>query len=282
MRSRHAVQLLSPGVLTLVFFFGCLGTMAYYSLVPSLGMARIGTGFTLKNYSTFLGDSFYLSYLWRSLRIASYTTVITLFCGFALAYFMSLCSSRLRVLISMLLLVQFFTSYVIRTYAIGLVLGRTGVVNETLLRLGVIREPLELIFNEFAVALGIVLVAIPFMVFPIYSSLAAIPSNLRTAAESLGATRFKVFWRVTFPLSLPGVAAGVIVVYLFNLTSFITPALLGGGYFDMIANLIYDQAMNTQDYPLAAATSMVSLAVTMAVVYALQRIFSGFIRGTER
>ena len=282
MRTSDGLRLLTPGVLALVFFFGCLGAMAYYSLLPSLGMAKIGSGFTLKNYATFLGDAFYMSYLWRSLRIATYTTLIALLCGFSVAYFMSLCRPRVRMLISMLLLVQFFTSYVIRTYAIALVLGRTGVVNESLQAMGLIEEPLELIFNEFAVAVGIILVAVPFMVFPIYSSLAAIPRNLLIAAESLGATRFKAFWTVTFPLSLPGIAAGVIVVYLFNLTSFITPALLGGGYFDMIANLIYDQAMNTQDYPLSAATSMVSLAVTLLVVYLLQRFFSRFIRGVER
>jgi putative spermidine/putrescine transport system permease protein len=282
MRRRDGLRLLLPGLLALAFFFGCLGAMAYYSLLPSLGMAKIGTGITLQNYANFLGDAFYLSYLWRSLRIAAYTTLIALLGGFCVAYAMTLCSPGTRMLVSILLLVQFFTSYVIRTYAIGLVLGRHGIVNEGLLALGLIDEPVKLIFNEFAVAAGIVLVAIPFMVFPIYSSLAAIPPNLVAAAESLGATRLRVFWSVTFPLALPGIAAGVIVVFLFNLTSFITPALLGGGYFDMIANLIYDQAMNTQDYPLAAATSVVSLAVTLLAVYALQRLFSQFIRGTDR
>jgi ABC-type spermidine/putrescine transport system permease subunit I len=180
------------------------------------------------------------------------------------------------------LLVQFFTSYVVRTYAIVLVLGRYGIVNETLQALGITESPIKLLFNEFAVALGIVLVAVPFMVFPIYNSIAAIPPNLLTAAESLGATRFKIFYEVILPLSMPGVAAGVVIVYLFNFTSFITPSLLGGGYFDMIANLIYDQAMNTQQYPVAAATSMIALLLTIFIVYAMQKGFAAMIRGAER
>ncbi len=277
-----AGRLVTPGVVAVAVFFSCLGIMAYYSFLPSLGMAQVGSGFTWANYGAFLGDSFNLGYLWRSLRVATYTTLIVLVLGYAVAYFMSFCRPRTRVLISVLLLVQFFTSYVIRTYAIVLVLGRYGVVNETMMALGITEEPIKLLFNEFAVALGIVLVAIPFMVFPIYSSIAAIPPNLLTAAESLGATRLKIFREVILPMSMPGVAAGVIIVYLFNFTSFITPSLLGGGYFDMIANLIYDQAMNTQEYPVAAATSMIALVLTIFIVYALQKGFAAAIRGAER
>lgn len=256
--------------------------MAYYSFLPSLGMARVGTGFTWANYEAFLGDAFNLSYLWRSLRVATYTTAIVLLLGYAVAYFMSLCSPRVRMIVSVILLVQFFTSFVIRTYAIVLVLGRYGIVNEILQTLGITEAPVRLLFNEFAVAAGIILVAVPFMVFPIYSSIAAIPPNLLTAAESLGATRLRVFYEVILPMSMPGVAAGVVIVYLFNFTSFITPSLLGGGYFDMIANLIYDQAMNTQQYPVAAATSMIALLLTILIVYGMQKAFAAMIRGAER
>jgi ABC-type spermidine/putrescine transport system permease subunit I len=269
-------------VVAVAIFFSCLGIMAYYSFLPSLGMAQVGSGFTWANYGEFLGDPFSLSYLWRSLRVAAYTTVIVLLLAYPVAYFMSYCSPRTRMLVSMLLLVQFFTSYVIRTYAIVLVLGRYGVVNQILTGLGITEAPIRLLFNEFAVALGIIIVAIPFMVFPVYSSIAAIPPNLLTAAESLGATRFRIFREVILPMSMPGVAAGFVIVFLFNFTSFITPSLLGGGYFDMIANLIYDQAMNTQEYPLAAATSMIALLLTIFIVYAMQKLFGLTIRGAER
>lgn len=277
-----AGRLVAPATATVAIFFSCLGLMAYYSFLPSLGIAKVGSGFTWANYAGFLGDSFNLSYLWRSLRVATYTTAIVLLLGYPIAYFMTYCRPRTRMVVSVVLLVQFFTSYVVRTYAIVLVLGRYGIVNQTLQALGLTDAPMKLLFNEFAVALGIVLVAIPFMVFPIYSSIAAIPPNLLTAAESLGATRFKIFKEVILPMSMPGVAAGVVIVYLFNFTSFITPSLLGGGYFDMIANLIYDQAMNTQQYPVAAATSMVALVLTILIVYAMQKLFALTIRGAER
>lgn len=263
-------------------FFGCLGMMAYYSFLPSTGIAQVGKGFSLASYRAFLGDPFNLAYLLRSLRVATYTTLIVLVAGFAVAYFMTYCSPRMRVLVSVLLLVQFFTSYVIRTYAIVLVLGKYGIVNRILIATGLTDEPVRLLFTEFAVALGIVLVSIPFMVFPIYASIAGIAPNLLTAAESLGATRFRIFREVILPLSMPGVAAGVVIVYLFNLTSFITPSLLGGGYFDMIANFIYDKAMNTQEYPFAAAASMVSLVLTLLIVYAMQKTFRAAIKGAER
>lgn len=277
-----AGRLVAPATAAVAIFFSCLGLMAYYSFLPSLGIAKVGSGFTWANYAGFLGDSFNLSYLWRSLRVATYTTAIVLLLGYPIAYFMTYCRPRTRMVVSVVLLVQFFTSYVVRTYAIVLVLGRYGIVNQTLQALGLTDAPMKLLFNEFAVALGIVLVAIPFMVFPIYSSIAAIPPNLLTAAESLGATRFKIFKEVILPMSMPGVAAGVVIVYLFNFTSFITPSLLGGGYFDMIANLIYDQAMNTQQYPVAAATSMVALVLTILIVYAMQKLFALTIRGAER
>lgn len=275
-------RLLAPGLAIAAAFFATLGVMAYYSVLPNLGIARVGSGFTLAAYRAFFGDAFNLAYLTRSLWIATYCTLVTLVLGYAVAYHMTLCGPRLRLVISLVLLVQFFTSFVIRTYAVVLVLGRYGVVNTTLVGLGIVEEPLKLLFTEFAVALGLVVVSIPFMVFPIYSSLAAIPRNLGGAAESLGATHFAVFREVTLPLSLPGVAAGVVLVYLFDFTAFITPGLLGGGYFDMIANFIYDRAMNTQDYPGAAAAAMVSLALTVVIVYVLQKGFRAAIRGTER
>jgi ABC-type spermidine/putrescine transport system permease subunit I len=280
--NRYVGRLIAPSTFAVLVFLGCLTAMLYYSFLPSLGMARVGEGFTLASYWAFLGDAFNLAYLWRSLWIATYTTLIVLALAYPVAYFMSYCSARTRVVVSVLLLVQFFTSYVIRTYAVVLVLGRYGIVNRILTGAGIIDRPATLLFTEFAVALGLVVVAIPFMVFPIYGSIAAIPPNLIVAAKSLGATRAQIFAEVVLPLSLPGVAAGVIIVYLFNLTAFITPNLLGGGYFDMIANFIYDRAMNTQEYPLAAAAAMVSLVLTVVLVYLLQKGFGAAIKGAAR
>lgn len=277
-----AARLVTPGVVIIAAFLASLSTMAWISLRPNLGMARIGEGVTLANYLAFISDPFNLTHLSRSFRIACYTTFLILVAAYPLAYFLTLCGRRLRLIISVLLLVQFFTSYVIRTYAVVLLLGRYGIVNNSLIRLGLIDEPIKLLFSEFAVAVGLIMIGIPFMTLSIYGGLATIPPGLVTAAVSLGATRRRAFWQVIFPLSLPGVAAGVTVVYLFGFTAFIMPNLLGGTYFDLIANLIYDKAMNAQNYPFAAASAMIALGPTLLTVYLIQKGFSWFIRGAGR
>jgi putative spermidine/putrescine transport system permease protein len=118
-----------------------------------------------------------------------------------------------------------------------------------------------------------VMVSIPFMVFPIYSSLHAIPKNLEPAAHALGASPLRCFWTIILPLSIPGISAGVIIVYLFELTAYIIPALLGGGYYDMVANLIYSKAMSAMDYPLSAAIAMTMLVIGCVIVYGAQKAF---------
>jgi ABC-type spermidine/putrescine transport system permease subunit I len=256
-----------------LFFFGCLGVMVAYSFLPNTGMAQVGTQFTLANYGRFFGSPLYLSYVSRSLVLSTYCTAVTLVLGYAVAYVMYRATPRMLLLISLVLIVQFFTAYVIRTYAIMLVLGRNGLINQVLLGLGVIDQPLKLLFNEIGVAIGMVMVSIPFMVFPIYSSLHAIPRNLEPAAHALGASPLRCFWTIILPLTIPGIAAGVIIVYLFEVTAYIIPALLGGGYYDMVANLIYSKAMGAMDYPLSSAIAMTMLVISCVIVYGAQKAF---------
>ena len=270
----ESLALVTPAVAVLLVFFGCLAVMVAYSFRPAAGMGRIGDGFTFANYQKFLGDAFFLSYVSRSLIVSLYCTAITAVLGYLVAYVMYRASPRLRLFIGLVLVVQFFTAYVIRTYAVMLILGRNGLVNKVLLQLGWIDQPLKLIFNELGVAIGLVMVSIPFMVFPIYASLHAIPANLEPAAQSLGATRWQCFRSVVLPLSLPGVAAGVIIVYLFQLTAYIIPGLLGGGYFDMVANLIYNKAMAAMDYPFSSAVAVTMLVISCAIVYSAQKLFA--------
>jgi ABC-type spermidine/putrescine transport system permease subunit I len=267
------VPLVAPALAVVLFFFACLGVMVAYSFLPNAGMAQVGTGFTLANYGRFFGNAFYLSYVSRSLVLSMYCTAVTLVLGYAVAYLMYRATPRMLLLISLVLIVQFFTAYVIRTYAIMLVLGRNGLINQVLMGLGVIDQPLKLLFNEIGVAIGMVLVSIPFMVFPIYSSLHAIPKNLEPAAHALGAGPLRCFWTIILPLTIPGIAAGVVIVYLFEVTAYIIPALLGGGYYDMVANLIYSKAMGAMDYPLSSAIAMTMLVISCVIVYGAQKAF---------
>jgi putative spermidine/putrescine transport system permease protein len=267
------VPLVAPALTVVLFFFGCLAVMVTYSFLPNVGMAQVGSDFTLANYGRFFSNSFYLSYIYRSLLLSTYCTAVTLVLGYAVAYVMYRATPRMLLLISLVLIVQFFTAYVIRTYAIMLVLGRNGLVNQVLLGLGVIDQPLKLLFNEIGVAIGMVMVSIPFMVFPIYSSLHSIPKNLEPAAQALGASPIRCFWAIILPLTIPGIAAGVIIVYLFEVTAYIIPALLGGGYYDMVANLIYSKAMGAMDYPLSSAVAMTMLIISGVIVFSLQKAF---------
>ena len=263
---------LLPAGIVVGFFFYTLSIMLHFSVRPSLGPGLIGDGLTLDNYAGFLKSPFYLGFLLRSLWISLYCTAITAILGYVIAYFMYRASPRMRLIAGVIIIVQFFTAYVIRTYAVMMVIGKNGVFNRALLDLGVIDAPLKLLYTEMGVAIGMVLVSLPFMVFPILNSLQALPRNLEIAAMSLGSGRLGTFWKIIFPLTLPGVAAGIVIVYLFELTSYIVPGALGGGYFDMMANLIYAKAMQSFDHPFAAAAAMVMLAVSLAAIYLLQKL----------
>jgi ABC-type spermidine/putrescine transport system permease subunit I len=267
----RAAGLLLPAGLVIALFGAVMISMVRFSFSPPTGGGVLEPGFTLENYERFLGSPFNLSYLSYSLWLASYCTAITAVVGYLIAYFMYRSGPVVRQVVGTILIVQFFTAYVIRAYAVMLVLGRTGLLNQLLLGVGVTEQPLKILFTETAVAIGLVLVSVPFMVFPILASLQAIPTNLEMAASSLGANGLQSFWTVTFPLSLPGVAAGVVVVYLFELTSYIVPGLLGGGYVDMIANLIYNKAMRSFEYAFASAAAVVTLVISGLVIYLLNK-----------
>lgn len=274
-RGRYAwpMILLAPAAIVIGFFFYTLSVMVLYSIRPSLGPSQIGTGLTLANYAAFVGSPFYLNFLTRSLWISACCTIVTTVLGYMIAYAMYRSSPRARVIASTILIIQFFTAYVIRIYALMLMIGKNGILNKMLLGTGLIERPLSLLFTPTGVAIGMVMVSLPFMVFPIFNSLQAISINLEMAATSLGASRMRTFWEVIFPLTMPGIAAGVVIVFLFELTSYIVPGALGGGYFDMMANLIYAKAMQSFDYPFAAAAAMVMLIVSASGIYLLQKTF---------
>jgi putative spermidine/putrescine transport system permease protein len=271
LRKAAPVLLLLPAALVVGFFFATLFSVVQASFRPSLGPGIVGTEFTLANYAAFIGSPFYRGFLLRSLFISAYCTAITAVLGYVIAYAMYRASPRARIVAGTILILQFFTAYVIRTYAVMLVIGKNGVLNRTLLDAGLIDAPLNLLFTETGVAIGMVMVSLPFMVFPILNALQAIPHSLELAATSLGAGRTRVFWQVVFPLSLPGLGAGIVVVFLFELTSYIVPGALGGGYVDMMANLIYAKAMQSFDHPFASAAAIVMLLVSAGCLYLLQK-----------
>jgi ABC-type spermidine/putrescine transport system permease subunit I len=185
-------------------------------------------------------------------------------------------AGRLGIVLGMFfLLMPFWTSVLVRTYAWMVLLGRNGIINRTLRDWGWIEFPLPLLHNLGGVLVGIVHVMLPYMVFPIYAALLRIDPDLNRAAEGLGAPAWRSFLRITFPLSLPGVFAGCALVFVITLGFFITPALLGGGQVMMIAMLIEQQVREFLDWPFAAALATVLLAATLVIYAALGRLTGG-------
>ncbi|WP_439577077.1 ABC transporter permease [Elioraea sp.] len=265
-RERTLLLLAAPALLV-------LGVLFVWPLLRLLSMS-VADG-TLAQFEKAALDSLYVAVLWDSMEIALFVTVICL----ALAYPVSLWlvqAGRTGFILGMFfLLLPFWTSVLVRTYAWMVLLGRSGVINRMLRDWGLIEAPLPLLHNLTGVLIGMVHVLLPYMVFPIYAALLRIDPDLKRAAQGLGAPAWRAFLRVTLPLSLPGVFAGCALVFVISLGFFITPALLGGGRVIMIAMLIEQQVREFLDWPFAAALATVLLAATLVIYAALGRLTGG-------
>jgi ABC-type spermidine/putrescine transport system permease subunit I len=207
----------------------------------------------------------YLAVFWLTFRLAVAAVALCWVLGYPVAFFLATTSRLWRNIGMIFVLMPFWTSLLVRTYAWIALLGRNGVINRTLLDLGFIDAPLPLLYNFGGVLIGIVHVLLPYMVFPIYASLRRIDPNLALAAEGLGASGPAVFWRIYLPLSLNGVLAGTALVFILSLGAFVTPALLGGGRIIMIANLIQQEVSQFLDWPLASALAGVLLLAALGI-----------------
>ncbi len=222
--------------------------------------------FTLENFQRAI-DPLYLSILWQSALVAGQATLIALLIGYPAAYAISRTGPRWQAALLVLVMLPFWSNFLIRTYAWIVLLNRKGLVNEGLMTWGLTEEPLSLLYNQGAVITGLVYNYLPFVVLAVYASLARMDRSLLEASEDLGAPAWRSFLRITLPLSLPGVAAGAIFVFVLSIGNFITPDLLGGGRIQMVGNLIYDQFLTARDWPFGAALSMVLIAIMLLLLF---------------
>jgi ABC-type spermidine/putrescine transport system permease subunit I len=222
-------------------------------------------GGSLAHYDKALLDGLYLRVLIDTFRIALVVTAITLVLGYPLAWFLVSAPPRWATVGLVLLILPFWTSVLIRTYAWSVILGRNGLINAALLASGVIEDPLPLLNNEIGVLIGMVHVLLPYVVFPIYAVMRRQDPTLLLASSGLGASGFQTFTRVFLPLTVPGILAGTTLVFVLSLGFFITPAILGGGRVMMIAVLIEHQVRGLSNWPFAAALSAVLLAAALAM-----------------
>jgi len=223
-------------------------------------------------------DPLYLSIFWDSAAIAGLATLVALLIGYPAAYAISKLPPQRQTALLFLAMLPFWTNYLIRTYAWIVLLNPAGLINNLLLGLGLAAAPLPLLYNKFAVILGLVYSYTPFVILAIYSSLQRLDPSYAEASRDLGAGAAVTFFRITLPLTASGVAAGGVFVFVLSIGNFVTPDLLGGGKFQMVGNLIYDQFLSARDWPFGATLSALLIAIMMILLF-LQAWAAGRARG---
>ncbi|APH70800.1 ABC transporter permease [Aquibium oceanicum] len=264
---RFSVVMSAPGAaVTFVLILFALALVLFLSLRGNDG-SLLGNGFTTGNYATILSDDLYGMVMLRSLAISGAVTLATLAAAYPVAYFLAFRAGRWRGLILFLVTLPFWTSYLLRVFAWKIVLAYNGVLNSALLSLGVLSEPSLLFLNTpYAVVVTLAHAYAPFAILPIFVALQTIPGSLLEAASDLGARPARTVLRVVLPISMPGVLAAALVVFVPTVGDYVTPSLVGGPSSTMIGSLIQAQFGKANDWPFGAALSVSVMLVILATV----------------
>jgi len=290
-KSAQGTLLVTP---TLIWMIGLLIIPLILTAVISFGTRNadggVIYGFSLHNYARLIGftndcpdgqascfDSLYANILWRSLTLAFNTTILVILLAYPLAYYVARAQPKRRNTLLMLVLVPLWTNFVIRVYAWMMLLREQGVINSVLgwiaSRFGIPFSPLQMLYTPGAVLVGMVYEFLPFMILPIFTSLEKIENALYEAAADLGANPFRTFLRVTLPLSMPGVVAGTILVFIPVMGTFIVSDILGGRQVILVGNLIQRQFLDARDPTFGSAASLILMIMTLIVTYFYTRKF---------
>src|ERR1700746_2700617 len=257
-----AVFLLLPYVL--MFCYSVWSVGASQNIVPA---------WTLDNYHELFRVSVYLQTLFRSMWIAARVMIFSLLLGYPLAYYLSFHAGARKDLLYQLVIIPLWVSYLVRAYAWKTILGSEGVLNTLLQYVHLTKHPLEfLLYSPFAVVLTLTHIYTPFTFLPIYAALEHIPRNLVEASHDLGASPFQTFWRIVFPLSIPGVLAGATFAFVLSLGDFLAPLLLGGASGIMISNIVVSLFGTAYNWPLGAAISFCMLMLVLALLFLSEKL----------
>jgi spermidine/putrescine transport system permease protein len=265
--------LLAPVMIWLgLFFLVPLLLILAYSFGTSGVYGGITLGFNPGNFLKVF-DPLYLEIIVRTFVIALINTFLCLALGYPLAYFIAFKGGRWKNVLILMVMIPFWTSLLLRAYAWVVILGGNGIANQILQFLGITDEPITLIFTLQAVIMGMVYSYLPFMILPLYASLEKLDVRLKEAAQDLGASRWHTFWRVTLPLSMPGVIAGSILVFIPSAGEFVIPTLLGGSRTVMTGNLIQQQFLQARDWAFGSALSvMLAVLLVGAIMFYVRRV----------
>ena len=262
--------LLSPVfVLIGVFFLLPVATVVLYSFYTRVSGGSMEAVLTLENYARALTRPLYIKIIFRTIRLAAITTAIAVVLSYPFSYYLARIKTDKKGLLLMAVIFPFWTAIIVRTYAWMIILGTKGILNGVLVSLGL--DPRQLMWNEAGVIVGLVQILLPYMILPLYASIERIDIDLEEAAQTLGASKWRTFWRITLPLSLPGAATGALLVFIITIGSFLTPALLGGPSQIVIPMLISEQ-VGVLNQPFAAALSMLLLIIVLVLTGIFDRL----------
>jgi putrescine transport system permease protein len=241
----------------------------------SAGWAAVREKFALldfENYAFVLGDSLYVYSYFQSVMLAGLATVILIAVGYPVAYAIARSPRAVRPILLLLVVLPFFTSFLIRVYAWIGILSREGLLNQLLLSLGVISQPLEILSTNVAVVIGMVYSYFPFMVLPLYAALERMDDSLLEAAADLGATPARAFWRITVPVSAPGIVAGALLCFIPAVGEFVIPDLLGGSDTQMIGRTVWNEFAVNRSWSVSSALAILILLVLLIPILLYQRM----------
>ncbi|WP_121066286.1 ABC transporter permease [Chachezhania antarctica] len=282
---RKVLQLIgllgAPSVFLLVFFCGPLLTMLVYSFLTPGIYGGVDWVFSHLNYGRILGwadtryekfDPVFLGIFLRSLRLAGLTVVTSLLVSYPAAFWISRMSPGRRDFAIFLVTLPFFVSLIVRLFAWVLILRPTGFLNQGLMGIGITSDPIEFLYSDFAVILGMTYVFIPFMFLPLYGSIEKLDIAQLEASSDLGATRVQTFWKVVLPATMPGIIGGSIITFIPSLGNFIVPSVLGGAKVLMIGNLIEQQFLSARNWPFGSALAMMVMAAVLLLLVVQLRL----------
>jgi len=262
--------LLSPALMTITLLvIAPMSFILVYSFYINIDLGVDEVAFQFGNWRELLSDGYYHNAIWKTFRLSIIVTALAAILGYIPAYFIAYTAFRRKWLLLLLLILPFWVSFIIRTMSWIHIMGNQGALNGLLQWLGITNEPISMMFNEFAVIVGFIHVFLPYMILNVYVSLEGIDRNLEPAARTLGCTPWQAFREVTLPLSLPGLAAGSLLVFVLTAGSYVTPIILGGPDDFLFGNLIYDAVVSELNWPMGATLSFALLVLlgTVVVIY---------------
>ena len=271
---RHGIALAGPLALVLAVFFLAPALLTlptgFREYVPGQGITA--GSWTLEAYRDIVSDDFYREVLWRTLGLGLAVTVICLLLGYPLAWMIARGPARLRMLLLLLVIFPMMLNLVVRSFGWIALLANRGLINNLLTDLGLIATPVKMMFNLTGMLVGLVHIYLPFMVLMLVAAIQNVPRDVEAAAMTLGSTRRHVFIAITLPLTAPGILAGSILVFVLTISALVTPRMLGGPTYRVMATLIYDEYMQMLDWPTGSALAFVLTAIALAIIWAANRV----------